>query len=363
MTGGAVRRTVGLWSVYEPQLTHSFFGFEPLRPYLIETAFGQSAARQHAHNRWWAEDIVTDLHLRDRDQPVRSMLSLCCGFGAIEQHLVATLGTVERCVALDLAPGAVREARRRAEEVGLGSLIDYQVCDLNACSWPPGEFDLIIANGALHHLARVENVLDLAASRLSPGGLLYANERTGAAYSDFGTRQLELINAVAYLVPPTMRRRRPVRSNPLTDPHLRRIADAFLGNLDLDASHRAGWPPSKRALAAVMKFVTLPTRRGFGPLVLSQKAQLLANDPSEGVSSDRIVPAIRARFRDLHLYPYGGAVLAYALDDRFYETYDSENNAHVELLTTLCALERWLVSAGELPDEHMIIVASPRSDV
>jgi SAM-dependent methyltransferase len=353
----ADKRTVGLWSQYEPQLTGGFFGFEPLRPYLIETAFGPEAATRHAGNRWWAEDIVCELYLRERAAPVRSMVSLCCGFGAVEQHLVASLGTVEHCLALDVAPGAVDEARRRAREAGLGDVIEYEVADLNACNWRGKGYDLVVANGALHHLAQVEDVLDCVVAKLAPGGILYANEHIGAAYRHFAPRQLELINALAYLVPPDMRRRRPMRANPFLHRPLRHVADAFLGNLDLAGSDRARWSPAKRAVADLARLVTLPPRRGFGPLVLSQRTHLLATDPSEGVASDRIVPGIRARLADVRLHPYGGGALAYALDRGFYEGYEPDNPAHVRLLQTLCELERWLVDTGQLPDEHAIVVA------
>jgi hypothetical protein len=92
--------------------------------------------------------------------------------------------------------------------------------------------------------------------------------------------------------------------------------------------------------------------------VLSQRAHLLATDPSEGVASDRIVPAIRSRFADVRLHPYGGGALAYALDRGFYEGYDPNDPAHVRLLQTLCELERWLVETDQLPDEHAVIVAT-----
>lgn len=80
------QRTAQHWSAYEPEIAKGFFGFPPLRPYLVTTAFGAALAERHRHNRWWAEDIVSDLYLKGRKS--RSRLSLCCGFGATEQHMV-----------------------------------------------------------------------------------------------------------------------------------------------------------------------------------------------------------------------------------------------------------------------------------
>jgi len=109
----ALRRTAEHWSHHEPRIEQSLFGFPPSRPYLIRTAFGEAAAEVHADNPWWAEDIVVDRYLAGR--PPSSVLSLCCGFGAVEQHLLPRLPTVTTCAAIDIAPLADTEARRRAQ--------------------------------------------------------------------------------------------------------------------------------------------------------------------------------------------------------------------------------------------------------
>ena len=348
------RKTADLWSAYEPTIEKGYFGFAPLRPYLVTTAFGPELAETHSKNRWWAEDIVSDLYLRGRSP--KTVLSICCGFGAVEQRIVEYLGSVEHCLAVDIAEGAVTEAALRADSLGLGEVIKYEVADLNERDWSGPKYDVVVANGALHHLAKLERVLDGVARCLNPGGVLYANEHVGARHQDFPRRQLELINATAYLVPPRLRRRRARRANPFSRPTLYRLADVLLGNADLEGVH-ADWSAAKRAAADVLRRFSLPPRRSFGALVESDTRRLLRTDPSEGVSSDRIVPAMRARFGETHLHPYGGAVLAYALDSAFYAGFDPSDAGDQRLLQTLCSLEAFLVDAGELGDEHAIIVA------
>ena len=348
------RRTATYWSAYEPAMEQNFFGFPPLRPYLIATAFGPEMAEKYRDDRRWAEDIVSDLYLRSRAP--KTVLSICCGFGAIEQHLATCLGSVEHCLAIDIAEGAVAEAARRAEASGLGEIIQYEVADLNERVWTGPTYDLVVANGALHHLAQLERVLDGVVRCLNPGGILFANEHVGARHQDFPRRQLQLINATAYLVPPSLRSRRALRPNPFTQPTLRRVTDVVLGNADLGGAH-AAWSPAKRALAGILRQISLPPRRSFGPLVESQKRHLLRTDPSEGVSSDRIVDAIRTRFGEVHLHPYGGEVLAYALDHAFYQGFDPSHAGHQRLLRTLCSLERFLAETEELAHEHAVLVA------
>src|SRR5688500_10770931 len=60
--------------------------------------------------------------------PIPRALSLGCGFGALERDLLSR-GLVERFEALDLANGAIAEARRLAEEAGLAGRVRYQVAD------------------------------------------------------------------------------------------------------------------------------------------------------------------------------------------------------------------------------------------
>lgn len=120
-----------------------------------------------------------------------------------------------------------------------------------------------------------------------------------------------------------------------------------------------------QVLARILRRVALPPRRDFGPLVLSAKQRNLRSDPSECVSSDRILEAVRARFDEMHVHPYGGALLAYALDGAFYDGFDVKRPEHLLLLEALCSLEATLVRSGELASEYAVIVAmksGPESD-
>ena len=45
------------------------------------------------------------------------------------------------------------------------------------------------------------------------------------------------------------------------------------------------------------------------------------------------------------------------LDSGFYERFDPSDAGDQRLLRALCSLEAFLVDAGELGDEHAIIVA------
>src|ERR1035441_8827115 len=116
-------------------------------------AYGDQFVARHAANPYYAEDLFIEHHLKRHT--VRSVLSLCCGFGSVERHFVEELGTVERWLGVDIATGALNTARERATKAGL-SCLSYECADLSNYSWRPEQYDLVIANGALHHLQNLE---------------------------------------------------------------------------------------------------------------------------------------------------------------------------------------------------------------
>ncbi|HLL88566.1 MAG TPA: class I SAM-dependent methyltransferase [Tepidisphaeraceae bacterium] len=361
--GDGLKAVADKWSAFEPDLERTFFGFPPLNPYRIRTAYGDGPhVERYKHNRYWPEDSVIESDLAGRN--VETVFSLCCGFGHVERHFVKQLKTVKRCLAVDLAPGAIEAAKQRAAGEGLGDVIDYRVADLNRYDWAAeaGKYDLVIANGALHHLSDLETIIPALKNLLRDGGTLYAGEHVGASHQDYPPRQLELINAMAWLVPPDMRARQPRRPAVGLRP-LDRVLDVMRGDRHIeDPDTKAAWSPRKRLAARALRRLFPGTRTGkirFGLLHDSQRDHLLRTDPSEGVRSADVIPLLRRHFSTVDVRPYGGGLIAYAIDRRFYEKYDAANPAHVRLLDLITSLEAHFTATGECPMEHAIIVARP----
>jgi len=338
------------WSVTEPDVAHLFFGFAPLRPHLIGRAYGPELAREHQDNPRWAEDILVARHLAGK--PIRSMLSLCCGFGTVELRIMSRSPGIQDCLGLDIAEGALAEARTRAAAAGLGERIHYACADLNRYDWPEARYDLIVANGALHHLANIEEVVAGMHRALRPGGVMYASEHVGAQHQDYPPRQFELINAAAFIVPPELRSRRPAAALPFkpSSPLLR-----YLNRIVVEA-HAGG--DSSGWLAALARRVTRNPARRFGVVHASRREALLRTDPSEGVSSHRIVPTMRAAFPNIDVRSYGGGILAYALDPAFFANYREDVPLHRQTLEMLCRLETWLEDSGQIGMEHAFLVGT-----
>jgi ubiquinone/menaquinone biosynthesis C-methylase UbiE len=61
--------------------------------------------------------------------------------------------------------------------------MEHSAAYLNDYDWKPSGYDLVIANGALHHIKNLEGVLDGMRRTLKPGGLLYVCEYIGTSHS------------------------------------------------------------------------------------------------------------------------------------------------------------------------------------
>ena len=341
------------WSKSEPTQEADNFYMSPLmRPYIIESAYGKDLAAEHKHNSYFAEDIFISKYLGARR--VESILSLCCGFGVVERHFASKLPGVKHCLGVDVAEGALETARERAASAGIQG-ISYQCADLNNFPWESEKYDLVIANGALHHLSNLEGAFEGIRRTLKPGGLLYACEYVGPSYQDHAARQLEIINAAAFLVPPELRARKglPLIPNKRLFRFLSRLY-----SIAARAEH-PDWSRKKKLAAAMLKKILRrkPDTLDFGVVHISPKDELLRLDPSEGVRSAEIIPLVKHYFPNVEVRPFGGGILQYALDENFYRNYDAKNPTHARSLEILWRLERQFMETGEISIENAFIIA------
>jgi cyclopropane fatty-acyl-phospholipid synthase-like methyltransferase len=107
--------------------------------------------------------VLSALTLR----PGGAALELCCGGGFNTRYFYAP--RVARIVAVD----ANREALRHARRFNGAPNISYEFCDVTR-SIPPGPFDNIVWDTAIHHFTREEAIAILGRVReaLAPGGTL-----------------------------------------------------------------------------------------------------------------------------------------------------------------------------------------------
>ena len=341
-------KVVKFWSTHEPD-EKNYYCSSITRPHIIRTAYGPDLIDQYCKNPYFAEDIFFEQHLLGRK--IESILSICCGFGEVERYYASRLPGMKFCLGIDLAEGAINVARERAR----GMNITYVVADLNNYVWEENHYDLVIANGALHHLSNLEAVLSGIHRAMKPGGLFYSCEYVGPSHMDHSPRQLQIINAAAFLLPPELRVRKGVATS--FEPAFRVLSWAHLAAAQ---GTNSAWPAWKRALALVLgkTFCRDTGRLDFGLVHVSPKRMLLRIDPSEAVRSADIIPIMKQIFPSAEIRPFGGGILQHALDVRFYDNFDPTSPAHFKTFELLCEMERHFEATGEIGIENAFIVAT-----
>jgi 2-polyprenyl-3-methyl-5-hydroxy-6-metoxy-1,4-benzoquinol methylase len=171
----------------------NFYCFPPIRSHSSKLIFNESDASR----RDWCEYWTIEKYLKDKI-PFENTLSICCGFGEVERTL-SKLGVSKRITGIDIASGAIAEAQKRAKEEGITN-IDYKVADLNDVKFNEGEYDLIWANGALHHIRELKIVIPMLYKSLKPGSYLISNEFVGPNYQRLSLRQQEIINLTLWVL-------------------------------------------------------------------------------------------------------------------------------------------------------------------
>jgi SAM-dependent methyltransferase len=249
-----------------------------------------------------------DRYMKGR-MPVERALTLGCGHGELERGLVQ-YNFATRHEGVDIADGAVAEAKRLAREAGMTSIF-YSVADMNSIQLPKNTYDVIFGVGSIHHVARLEHLFQQVAESLKPDGFFFLDEYVGPSLFQWTDQQLAAINRAAAALPARYR-------------------------MCVDKPQQPK-PP-----------VTRPT-----------VAEMHAIDPSEAVRSSEIVRLLPEYFRVLETKGVGGSLLHLGLEHIAgnFDENDPEGMGH---LHSLFALEDELIAAGTLQHDFAVIVAARR---
>ncbi len=109
--------------------------------------------------------------------PVRRVLDLCCGTGAVTRALAERLGAGSLVVGLDFSWGMLSRGQIAARKLGL-SAIRWVEADASALPFQDGVFDAVTCAYALYELKSPARgiMLQEAARVLAPGGRFLAME-------------------------------------------------------------------------------------------------------------------------------------------------------------------------------------------
>jgi len=103
------------------------------------------------------------------------LVDLGTGTAQIPIELVGR-GTGCRIVAVDLAGEMLKLARRNVAEAAVEETVEIAEVDAKSLPWDDGQFDGVISNSIIHHIAEPVRVMDEMVRVLKPGGLLFVRD-------------------------------------------------------------------------------------------------------------------------------------------------------------------------------------------
>ena len=257
----------------------------------------------------WVNYCVQEF-LGDRT-PVEKMASFGCGTGGLERNLAA-LNAFQSCIAYDIAPGAIEEARQKSLMAGISS-IDYQLCDIEKLDMPVHHYDVVWFNGSLHHISDLDGICGKIARTLKPDGYLFFNEYVGPTKFDLTERQKEIIHAAFRLIP-------------------KRYRKCFV----------PGYPKKYQK----------------SPMIPDPK-KVHEADPSEAVQSADIMSVVNKYFNIVAENHSGGTILQFLLHG-IAGNFRTEDPKSIVLLEMLFKIEATLIEVGDIQSDFVVIAAQPK---
>jgi len=233
-------------------------------------------------------------------------LSLCCGDGAFERHLVAQ-GVFGSVTGIDVSPARITSAQQ--QRAGFEARLDFEVGDVNAGRFGQQRYDVVFAKAALHHVENLEALVRGIRAALRPGGCLVTIDFFGPTRFQWTDAQLAATNRFLAGVPRELLRKRD-------------------GSL-----HEA------------------MTRPGID--------EMIRLDPSEAVRAGELHALLKANFTTVEDLALGGTLLNLIFYGDVVNNFDPENEAHNRIIREAFALERRLIDSGELGSDFRLIVARP----
>ncbi len=288
---------------------------EQLEQRALTNWMGHEHVKRHIQKRTTGDenlDWLSYIIAKYFQTPVERALSLGCGDGGLERHVLGS-GAVKFFDAYDVSAGAIESARRKAEESGVLDKIRYAITDLNQLETLPEEYDAVFASMSIHHIEALESVFNEIRKGLKPNGLFIMNEYIGPTQFQLPASQLDLINDLLTILPP----------------HYRRMIREGHATEDVKQAH----------------FIH----------PLEWFAQY---DPSEAVRSAEILTVLKDYFEIIEFKPYGGALLQFLLDN-IVGNFDDTQEADRAWLDVLEYIETTVEEASVIASDFALIVAGP----
>jgi SAM-dependent methyltransferase len=265
-------------------------------------------------DRFEPSTLADDVHLSElylfrnyaRAMPFARALSIGCGTGWREVDLIRR-GIIQHFTLIEISDYLLGVAKDLAREAGVADRITTHVGDYTDILKDAAPFDLIYWDDALHHMADVEIAIRTTAAALKPDGVFFMSDCVGPSRNQFSDE------AIA-------------------------IAERYRAEL-LPAQFFAGPDPLS---------TTLPRMTA---------AEWIAQDPSEGADSGRILDCLRSILPGVEITLMGGLIYYIAMQSA-YAKLDEGNPEHIEVMRRIFDADRALTEAR--PDLTVYALAAWR---
>lgn len=192
-------------------------------------------------------------------------ISLCSGTGHNEINWAKT-NCFEKITGFDLSSERVKAANAFAKAEKLDSVLSFRIDDAVNLKLENQSFDVIIADGALHHLTPLEQIIRDQKKALKKNGLFILKDFVGPTRFQWTDAQLNYVNILLNELPIKYKRR--WKSNTIKRKH---------------------YKPSKLSM--------------------------ILSDPSEAVGSSNILYVLEKHFSLVEMKPMGGTILQLLFND------------------------------------------------
>lgn len=235
-----------------------------------------------------------------------SAVSLGCGTGSREIAWADT-GRFKRIIGIDASEERIKDAKRKLLQSAFGNVIEFVAGDVLHYPLDPESYDVVIAEGILHHLTPLEHILDRILLCLKPKGLLIVNEYVGPNRFQWTKKQVHFCNALLSIIPEEIK---------------------------------------------TYRGTSIRKSRIFRPGTLS----MLIYDPSEAVESSRIMEILQKKFTILERKDYGGTILHPLLKDISHHFVEMAP-AKEKILHFLFEAEDYLLDIRAIESDFTFVIA------
>ena len=237
-------------------------------------------------------------------------LIIGCNYGRdTSQTAIARSGIFKELTIIDIAEDLLVRQKALADELGFECMLNFECLDLNKDHLPKKDgYDFIHAWGTIHHIERLEGLFAEINDALRPGGIFSMREYVGPSYLQFTDQTATLANSLLAAIPDHLKR----------DEH-GKIKDEV-------------WRPTRD--------------------------EIIADDPSEAVRSDRILPITEESLNVLSCAMTGGTLLhplLHGIAGNFEGSQDARS-----ILKIMILLEQTLLGAGVISSDYTYLIAGKK---